>query len=78
MGLAHLQKAERFDRERNWAQSLRYADFALTKLKQLKDRRLETVKILDYAFSSKFNALQRLDRTKRLWNAPRRTTLYGR
>ena len=64
MGVAHLEKAQGFQRERNWTQSLRYADLAFTKLKQLKDRRLETVEILDIAFASKFNALQRLNRQR--------------
>ena len=62
MGMAHLEKAERFDEVRNWIQALRHADLALTKLKQIKDRRLETVEILDNAFRFKFDALQRLDR----------------
>ena len=62
MGMAHLEKAQGFDREQNWVQSLRYADLALSKLKQLKDRRLETVKILDDAFACKFDALQNMDR----------------
>ena len=62
MGMAHLEKATGFQRERNWAQSLRYAELALTKLKQLKDRRLETVEIIDDAFACKFTALQRMDR----------------
>jgi MYND finger len=41
MGMAHLQKAVGFDRQQNWIQTLRYADLALTKLKLLKDRRLD-------------------------------------
>ena len=64
LGTAHLKKAAVFHRERNWQQSLRYADLALTKLKQLKDRRLETVEIIDNAFGCKFDALQRLDRQR--------------
>ena len=64
MGKAHLEKAEGFHREQNWVQCLRYADLALTKLKQLKDRRLETVEIIDDAFRCKFDALQRLDRQR--------------
>ena len=62
VGKAQLEKAQGFEREQNWTQSLHYADLALTKLMQIKDRRLETVEILDDAFSSKFNALQRLNR----------------
>ena len=64
MGKAHLEKAEGFHREQNWVQCLRYADLALTKLKQLKDRRLETVEILDNAFALKSDALQRMGRQK--------------
>ena len=64
MGMAHLEKAKGFHRERNWEQTLRYAELALTKLKQLKDRRLETVKIIDLAFTCKFDALQNMDRHK--------------
>ena len=63
LGTAHLEKALGFHRE-NWVQSLRCADLALTKLKQLKDRRLETVEILDNAFGCKFDSLQYLDRQK--------------
>ena len=78
MGMAHLEKAQGFDREQNWVQSLRYADLALTKLKQLKDRRLETVKILDDAFAYKFDALQFLDRDKEaLECAKERYTLWA-
>ena len=64
VGKAHLEKAKGFDRERNWMQKLRYTDLALTKLKLLKDRRLETVEILDMAYISKFNALQFMNRHK--------------
>ena len=64
LGMAHLEKAQGFHRARNWQQTLRYADLALTKLKQLKDRRLETVEILDNAFALKSDALQRMDRHK--------------
>ena len=62
MGTANLVKAEGFHRQQNYAQALRYAEIAATKLKQLKDRRLETVEIIDTAFSIKFNALSRLGR----------------
>ena len=78
MGNAHLEKAKGFHRERNWAQSLRYAELALTKLKQLKDRRLETVEILDDAFGYKFHALQLLDRqNEALECAKERYTLWA-
>ena len=78
MGMAHLEKAQGFDREQNWVQSLRYADLALTKLKQLKDRRLETVKIIDLALRCKFNALQFLNRqNEALECAKERYTLWA-
>ena len=78
MGMAHLEKATVFDREQNWVQTLRYAELALTKLKQLKDRRIETVKILDNAFVCKFNALQFLGRHKdALECAKERYTLWA-
>ena len=64
VGEANLAKAMGFGRERNWAQTLRYAELAATKLKQLKDRRLETVEAIDAAMTYKFNALQRLCRNR--------------
>ena len=64
VGLAHLVKADYFHGQQNWAQTLRYAELAATKLKQLKDRRLETVEAIDSALTCKFDALQRLDRQK--------------
>ena len=64
VGMAHLEKAQGFHEHQYWAQTLRYADLALTKLKQIKDRRLETVEILDDAFSCTFDALQFMDRHK--------------
>ena len=78
MGMAHLEKATGFHREQNWMQTLRYADLALTKLKQMKDRRLETVKIIDIAFACKFDALQRMDRqNEALECAKERYTLWA-
>ena len=64
LGMAHLKKATEFEREKNWMQTLRYAEPALIKLKQLKDRRLETVKNIDDAFTCKFNALQFMGRQR--------------
>ena len=58
MGAAHLAKSAGFQQQRNWVQALRYAELAATKLKQLKDRRLETVQLIDDALSCKFDALQ--------------------
>ena len=78
MGMAHLEKATGFHQERNWVQLFLYAELALTKLKQLKDRRLETVEILDDAFACKFHALQFLDRDKEaLECAKERYTLWA-
>ena len=64
VGMAHLAKANGFDRERNWMQSLRYADLAATKFKQIKDRSLETVQDIDDALTCKFNALNYMDRLR--------------
>ena len=62
--MAHLGKARGFDRERNRLQTLRHADLALTKLKQLKDHSLEFIIILDDAMAAKYNALHFMCRDK--------------
>ena len=62
VGIAHLAKAEGFGHQQNWVQTLRYGELAATKLKQLKDRRLETVKAINDALMKKFGALQFLSR----------------
>ena len=62
MGMAHLAKAVGFHRGQNWLQTLRYSEIAANKLKQLKDRRLETVKIINDAILLKFDSFQRLGR----------------
>ena len=62
VGKANLEKARVFGNQQNWVQSLRYGELAATKLKQLKDRRLETVQTIDKALGSKFDAYQRLGR----------------
>ena len=62
VGMAHLAKAKGFYQQQNWMQTLRYAEIAATKLKQLKDRRLETVQAIDDALGCKYNALGRMDR----------------
>ena len=64
VGKANLEKAKGFKRERNWAQVLHFAEIAATKLKQLKDRRLETVLAINDAMEYKFDALQLMDRHK--------------
>ena len=58
----NVVKAIGFHRQRNWAQTLHYAMIANTKLKLLKDRRLETVGLIDKAMMCKFDSLQRFDR----------------
>ena len=64
VGKANLVKAIIFKREHNYVQSLRYGELAATKLKQLKDRRLETVQAIDAALICKFNALSFMDRNR--------------
>ena len=56
VGMANLAKAKGFQRERNWVQTLRYGELAATKLKQLKDRCLETVQAIDDALGCQFDA----------------------
>ena len=64
VGKAHVDKAEGFHREQNWMQTLRYGKLAATKLKQLKDRRLETVQLINAALQLNYDALQLMDRHK--------------
>ena len=64
VGMAHLQKALAFECERNYVQALRSAELALTKLKQLKDRTLVIVKILDEVLRLKNISLSFLNRHK--------------
>ena len=52
--MAHLQKSEGFERDRNWVQTLRYSELALVKLKQLNDRPIAAI---DDALTNKFSAL---------------------
>ena len=54
VGMSNLEKALNFDREQNWPQSLRFAELAATKLKQLKDRPVDD---FDRALHCKYNAL---------------------
>ena len=61
MGMAHLQKAKGFNRDRNLVQLLRYSELALGKLKQLKDRPIEAI---DEALTCKFNALNFMGRNR--------------
>ena len=64
IGTANLAKAKGFQQQQNYAQSLRYGELAATKLKQLKDRRLETVEAIDEALTCKYNALGRMGRQR--------------
>ena len=74
VGMSNLQKADRFDRDRNYMQSLRYSEFALVKLKQLTDRPIEA---LDEALRCKFNALHTTGRDRQaLECAQERYCLY--
>ena len=57
MGVAQIQKAEGLERDRNWVQSLRFSESALTSLKKLTSRRLEVIMIIDNAMRIKYNAL---------------------
>ena len=59
--MAHLQKAEGFDQDNNYVQSLRYSELALVKLKQLNDRPIEAI---DDALLCKFNALNFMDQNR--------------
>ena len=78
LGNSNLEKALAFSRQRSYAQALRYADLAATKLKQLKDRRLETVQDIDLALACKFDALQFLGRFKEAMEcAKERYTLWA-
>ena len=79
LGKVNLDKAKVFaDRERNWMQSLLYAEIAATKLKKLKDRRLETVLALSDALECKYNAYGLMGRYKEAKeSAEERYTLWA-
>ena len=64
VGMAHLERADKFYREQNYVQSLRYAEMALTKFKLLKDRSLATIIILDDALNTKHSSLNLMKRDK--------------
>ena len=78
VGKANLVKAMGFEQQQNWLQALRYAEIAVTKLKKLKDRRLETVLIISSSLVCKFNALHLWVGIKRQSSVPRRTIPCGR
>ena len=78
VGKANLEKACGFEQDRNWVQELRYGELAATKLKQLKDRRLETVQLIDNALRCKYNALNFTARYKQAMAcAEERYTLWA-
>ena len=78
LGKANLGKALEFRQQQNWVQTLRYAELAATKLKQLKDRRLETVQDINDALACKFNALNYMGRQKEAMEcAKERYTLWA-
>ena len=59
--MANLEKANGFERVQNWPQTLRHAEVAATKLKQLKNR---PVVDIDEALSLKYEALAYMARHK--------------
>ena len=76
VGMAHLQKAKGFNRDRNWMQTLHYSELALVKLKPLKDRPIEAI---DDTLTCKFNALNFMGRSREaLECAQERYCLYLR
>ena len=62
VGMTNLTKAKGFHQQENYVQALRYGELAATKLKQLKDRRLETVVLIDAALTCQFDSLNTLGR----------------
>ena len=77
VGIANLAKAMGFHGN-NWIQSLRCGELAATKLKQLKDRRLETVQDINAALECKYNALNFMGRHREaLECAEERYTLWA-
>ena len=77
VGMANLVKARGFHGS-NWVQALHYAELAASKLKQLKDRRLETVQVIGEALAHKYDALQRMGRYRKAMEcAEERYTLWA-
>ena len=78
VGKTDLAKAKGFHGDQKWVQALRYGELAATKLKQLKDRRLETVQAIDGALGCKFYALQAMGRNREAMEcAEERYTLWA-
>ena len=61
IGMANLEKAKGFNRVQNYPQTLRHAELAANKLKQLKERPVE---LIDEALKSKCNALLFMGRNR--------------
>ena len=61
LGKKHLEKANGFEREHNFVQSLRSSELALIQLKKLHPSQLE---VMDNAMTLKYNALNFLNRKK--------------
>ena len=61
VGMAHLQKAKGFHRDRDFVQTLHHSELALVKLKQLNDRPIEAI---DGALIEKFAALNMMDQRR--------------
>ena len=59
--MAHLRRAERFDRDDNWVQTLHYSELALVKLKQLNDRPIQAI---DDSLKCKFGALNQMNQRR--------------
>ena len=64
VGRLQIDKSEGFFRNNNFVQALRCAELVKIKLKQLKDRSLPVIKILDDALAHKFKALNFMGRHK--------------
>ena len=78
VGMANLAKAAGFQDQHNWVQLLHYGELAATKLKQLKDRRLETVQAINDALIYKFDALKFMARHREAMEyAKERYTLWA-
>ena len=78
VGKANLVKAQGFNQQQNWVQALRYGEIAATKMKQLKDRRLETVQLINQALTCKLDALNLMARYKEAMEcAEERYTLWA-
>ena len=78
VGITNLTKAKGFNRERNYVQSLRFGEIAASKLKQLNDRRLETVQLINDALGYKFDALNFMARDREAMEcAEERYTLWA-